>query len=134
MSERASLFPFTLELDEYEASNLEEGLVTLRRLSCDTGDWLGQILNRLPKTEYVPNVYVDGQVKRALLSKPVKEEVAALREALAWYAEPRNYLPAGGEHHYDALVSRDAYDSVGPGARARSALGIPHGGASDAAA
>ena len=82
MAERQSLFPFTLELDEYEAANLEEGLVTLRRLACDTGDWLGQILNRLPKTEYVPNVYSDGQVARALLSKPMQEKTASLTAAL----------------------------------------------------
>lgn len=50
--------------------------------------------------------------------------VLNLIETLEWYAERRNYLPPGGAHHYDALVAADAWDSGGPGARARAALGM----------
>ena len=49
--------------------------------------------------------------------------VLNLIETLEWYAERRNYLPAGGGHHYDALIASDAWDDGGPGARARAALG-----------
>lgn len=40
-----------LPLDQYEASNLKEGLETLRKLGLDTGDWLGQLLFKLAKYE-----------------------------------------------------------------------------------
>ena len=56
--------PVTVELDDYETVNLREGLLTLRRLGCDTGDWLGQILNKLPDSNTQPNATVDQQVAR----------------------------------------------------------------------
>lgn len=51
----------TLELDEYEVANLREGLLFLREVGGDTGDWLGQLLLKLPKTEYTPNKTVQKQ-------------------------------------------------------------------------
>ena len=53
-----------------------------------------------------------------------RERTETLREALEWYAERRNYAPAGGESAYDALMARDSFDDFGPGARARSALAL----------
>lgn len=53
------------------------------------------------------------------------EGPAAIRDALqalAWYAERRNYLPPAGGGSYDALTATDSYDGEGPGARARAAL------------
>lgn len=50
--------------DPYELANLKEGLLTLRALGCDTGDWLGQLLNRMPVVEQAPNVLKDDQVAR----------------------------------------------------------------------
>lgn len=55
----------------------------------------------------------------------VLAQLAETREALVWYAERRNYAPAGGESAYDALMARDAFDGFGPGARARAALAAP---------
>jgi hypothetical protein len=60
--ESASLFPFALELDEYEVANLRAGLQVLRSLHLDTGDWMGQILMKLPPTERLPNRAVSVQV------------------------------------------------------------------------
>lgn len=40
--------PVTIELDDYEVANLREGLLFLRTVGGDTGDWLGQILLKLP--------------------------------------------------------------------------------------
>ena len=57
-----------LPLDDYEAANLREGLLTLRNLGGDTGDWLGQILFKIPPTERPPNV-------------PLKEQLARVRAA-----------------------------------------------------
>lgn len=36
-----------IELDDYEVVNLREGLMFLRDCGGDTGDWLGQIYNKL---------------------------------------------------------------------------------------
>ena len=52
-----------LELDDYEATNLRAALLTLRKLGLDTGDWLGQILFRIPASEMDPNIPVDKQVE-----------------------------------------------------------------------
>lgn len=53
------------ELDAYEITNLRAGLLTLRALNLDTGDWLGQILNRLPETTLHPNRAIEDQVAEA---------------------------------------------------------------------
>jgi hypothetical protein len=45
----------TIPLDEYEVANLRAGLQTLRALHLDMGDWIGQILNKLPATVMLPN-------------------------------------------------------------------------------
>lgn len=44
-----------IELDEYEIANLREGLIFLRTVGGDTGDWLGQILLKLPLVPVPPN-------------------------------------------------------------------------------
>ena len=49
-------FPVRLELDEYEVANLRDGLLFLRAVGGDTGDWMGQILMKLPEVERAPNV------------------------------------------------------------------------------
>lgn len=53
---------------------------------------------------------------------------ARQKEALEWYAERRNYLPAApsGTIVSDPagwVATVDSYDGKGPGARARAALG-----------
>lgn len=58
--------PQRIEVDDYEISNLREGLLTLREIGCDTGDWLGQILNKLPDTTTVPNKTVVQQIGRVV--------------------------------------------------------------------
>jgi hypothetical protein len=60
--ERSSVFPFALELDEYEVANLRAGLQALKELDLDTGDWLLEILIRLPSVERLPNRPVSAQV------------------------------------------------------------------------
>ena len=54
-----------LELDDYEIANLREGLLFLRECGGDTGDWMGQILMKLPEVERAPNVSAQEQ-KRML--------------------------------------------------------------------
>lgn len=77
MNARPSLFPCQVELDEYEVANLREGLLTLRQLNCDTGDWLGQILHKLAATEYGANVPMDDQIAhRVILSPAVRGRTA----------------------------------------------------------
>jgi len=67
--------------DDYEAINLKEGLLTLRRLGLDTGDWLGQILNRLPETSDIkPNKTVDEQIEWSM--RTINKEKDNLEEAL----------------------------------------------------
>lgn len=51
--------------DAYEVTNLRAGLLTLRALGLDTGDWMGQILNRLPPSPVAPNVLPEVQVANA---------------------------------------------------------------------
>lgn len=55
----------TLELDDYEVANLREGLLFLRTVGGDTGDWMGQLLMKLPEVERAPNVSLQEQ-RRAL--------------------------------------------------------------------
>lgn len=58
--------PQRIEVDDYEIVNLREGLLALRELGCDTGDWLGQLLNKLPAIEDpLPNATVADQIGRA---------------------------------------------------------------------
>ncbi len=52
---------FSLELDDYEVTNLRHGLLFLREVGGDTGDWLGQILMKLPEVEKIPNRAVQDQ-------------------------------------------------------------------------
>ena len=61
--------------DDYEIANLRAGLLTLRALNLDTGDWLGQILNRLPEATIEPNKSVDSQVAwvAALLARELAD-------------------------------------------------------------
>ena len=54
-----------LGLDDYEIANLREGLLFLRECGGDTGDWMGQILMKLPEVERAPNVSAQEQ-KRML--------------------------------------------------------------------
>lgn len=66
-----------------------------------------------------------GKVIARLGATPTRRKSTAARlrdaeERLAWYAERRNYAPAGGESAYDAIAARDGYDGHGPGARARA--------------
>lgn len=53
-----------LELDTYQVVNLREGLLTLRELGCDTGDWLGELLlkTEVPGLDVKPNQTVAEQV------------------------------------------------------------------------
>lgn len=61
--EPVSKLPRAIEIDDYETVNLREGLLTLRELGCDTGDWLGQLLNKLPELDNpLPNRTVAEQV------------------------------------------------------------------------
>jgi hypothetical protein len=54
-------------MDDYERANLREGLLVLRALGLDTGDWLGQLLHKVRVPEgKVPNVDQDTQVGRAV--------------------------------------------------------------------
>lgn len=64
--EPVPLPPMTVPLDDYEIANLREGLLALRELGCDTGDWLGQILNKLPAARTQPNASVLEQIGRAV--------------------------------------------------------------------
>ncbi len=48
----------TIQLDPYEVANLREGLIFLRSVGGDTGDWLRQILWKLDEMnldDYKPN-------------------------------------------------------------------------------
>lgn len=45
----------SIELDDYEIANLRQGLLFLREIGGDTGDWMGQILLKLPAIDYQPN-------------------------------------------------------------------------------
>lgn len=59
---------YTIELDEYEVANLRTIFEAAgywasktkvpRNPLCalDTGDWFGQVYNKLPEVEYTPNV------------------------------------------------------------------------------
>jgi hypothetical protein len=63
--------PFaSLPLDEYEIANLREGLLMLRHIGCDTGDWLGQTLFKLPPIERLPNQTVEQQWGNVLRYNP----------------------------------------------------------------
>ena len=57
--------PVVLGLDEYEAVNLKEALLTLRALGLDTGDWLSRIHYKIPEVDQKPNVSMDDQLIRA---------------------------------------------------------------------
>jgi len=46
---------YLLPLDEYEISNLRESLRYLKMVRGDTGDWLGQIQNKLDRVEFGKN-------------------------------------------------------------------------------
>ncbi len=55
-------------LDEYEIVNLREGLLFLRAVGGDTGDWMGQILMKLPADlERRPNKTVQEQKRELAL-------------------------------------------------------------------
>jgi len=58
---------YLLPLDEYEISNLREGLRYLKMVRGDTGDWLGQIQNKLDSVEfgknYLPNKAAERQLE-----------------------------------------------------------------------
>lgn len=43
----AAMNKHTIELDDYEVANLRSALFFLRDIGADTGDWLGQIQNKL---------------------------------------------------------------------------------------
>jgi hypothetical protein len=58
---------YNIELDDYEVANLREGLLLLRDSGGDTGDWLGQILYKLPDVEYGPNLSVQEQKRESAL-------------------------------------------------------------------
>ena len=58
---------YTLELDEYEVANLRDGLLFLRKVGGDTGDWMGQILMKLPEVERKPNVSTQEQARQLAL-------------------------------------------------------------------
>jgi hypothetical protein len=53
-----------IRLNEYEIANLQVGLLLLRHLGADTGDWLGQVLHKLPPVTQVPNQSLDTQMNR----------------------------------------------------------------------
>lgn len=57
--------PHGIPMDDYEVSNLRAGLEVLRKLGLDTGDWLGQLLFKLPEVDHKPNEEVEHQLKRA---------------------------------------------------------------------
>ena len=61
----------TLELDSYEVANLYQGLLFLREVGGDTGDWLVQILLKLPDPGVPPN-------------KSVQEQKADLARLIGW--------------------------------------------------
>ena len=54
----------TIELTDYEIANLREGLIFLREVGGDTGDWYQQVLSKLPDTHTTPNHTAQNQ-KRA---------------------------------------------------------------------
>lgn len=63
-TQEVRLAALALVLNDYELANLRAGLELLRKIGCDTGDWLGQILWKLPDVEQKPNCTVDDQLKR----------------------------------------------------------------------
>lgn len=65
MSSKPTSAAYSVELDEYEVANLREGLLFLRAFGGDTGDWMGQLLMKLPEVERAPNVSLQEQ-RRAL--------------------------------------------------------------------
>lgn len=52
---------YSVELDDYEVANLREGLLFLRSVGGDTGDWLGELLMKLPEVERTPNASLQDQ-------------------------------------------------------------------------
>lgn len=90
-----SLFPSRIDLDEYETVNLREGLLFLRSIGGDTGDWLGQILIKLPATERAPNVSAQEQRRnlahRVGLERPGVHAVSGvLFSRLIWWWQTRH--------------------------------------------
>lgn len=62
-----------IPMDDYEISNLKAGLETLRKLGLDTGDWLGELLYKLPDVEHrPPNQTVEQQLKSARIPRGEK--------------------------------------------------------------
>lgn len=57
-----------IELDNYEIANLREGLLFLRSVGGDTGDWMGQLLMKLPESRVKP-VKLCQEQKRELALK-----------------------------------------------------------------
>ena len=60
----SGVVPHGIAMDDYEVSNLRVGLEVLRKIGLDTGDWLGQLLFKLPTVEHAPNQDMDQQMKR----------------------------------------------------------------------
>ena len=54
----------SIDFDEYEVANLREGLLFLRACGGDTGDWMGQILMKLPDVDRSANVSLSEQKRR----------------------------------------------------------------------
>lgn len=58
----------TIELDDYEVANLRSGLLFLIDVGGDTGDWLMQIMHKLPDNGHAP-IKAPSEQRRALALK-----------------------------------------------------------------
>ena len=56
-------------MDGYEIANLRAGLQVLQKLGLDTGDWLGQLLFKMPEDVQKPNEAIESQLTRARVPK-----------------------------------------------------------------
>lgn len=97
-----------VELDDYEISNLDAGLRTLRELGCDTGDWLGQILLKLPDVGYVPNATVARQVEIVRTGTPVATEDWTAKDGRSNSSDEFEAIAK----HVESLIRADAHKLI----------------------
>lgn len=87
------------------------------------------VVNDSPGTPESVKQYLSRALAASPDREPVRAREAELVRALEWYAERRNYVPAGppAASPPKHLMERDAWDGNGPGARARAALASARG-------